>query len=60
MHEICDEKRKIEKIAWKQREAERKLRRKEQRANDRKELNKKYQDELKKKNKNPAKWEKER
>jgi hypothetical protein len=27
---------------------------------EREELNKKYQDELKKKNKNPAKWEKER
>lgn len=60
MHEVCDEKRKIEKIALKQRLEERKLRRKQERAKEREELNRKYQEELKKKSKNPAKWERER
>lgn len=60
MHEVCDEKAKQEKIILKQRLLERKERRKMERAKEREELNQKYQAELKKKNKNPAKWEKER
>ena len=60
MHEVCDEKAKQEKILIKQRLLERKERRKMERAKEREELNQKYQAELKKKNKNPAKWEKER
>jgi hypothetical protein len=53
MHEVCEEKRKPEKLELKQRKLDKRLARKERRTKDRAELNKKYKEELKKKNKNP-------
>ena len=42
MHEVCDERKKIEKIALRQRREEKRQLRREERQKQREELNKKY------------------